>query len=273
VLVNGKLLPYLEVEPRPYRFRLLNGSNGRFYSLTLTEGAELVQIGTDAGLLPAPVHVKALTIAPAERADLIVDFSRHAGKRITLRNQVVPIMQFRVSNKAGGAVVPLPKQLRSVPKLSEASAVRTRQLTLEEVDTVLDDPMVHLLNGSRWSDPITERPVIDTTEIWSFLNLTADTHPIHLHLVRFQILDGRSFDVPLYLVSKKLRYTGEPYPPEPNEAGWKDTVRVNPGTVTRIIVNFEGYVGRYVWHCHILEHEENEMMRPYEIVASDQHSD
>jgi spore coat protein A, manganese oxidase len=86
-------------------------------------------------------------------------------------------------------------------------------------------------------------------------------------LVRFQILDRRRFDAPRYMGDLGLRFTGEPIPPDPSEAGWKDTVRANPGTVTRIIVRFEGYAGRYVWHCHILEHEDNEMMRPYEVVA------
>jgi spore coat protein A len=120
--------------------------------------------------------------------------------------------------------------------------------------------------GKRWHEPVSEKPVLGTTEIWEFLNLTDDAHPIHLHLVRFQILDRRPIDVDSYIYENKLRYTAEAAPPEPNEAGWKDTVRVSPGSSTRIIVKFEGYTGRYVWHCHILEHEDNEMMRPYEIV-------
>jgi len=150
----------------------------------------------------------------------------------------------------------------------EASAVRTRQLTLEEYDNVLAEPMTHLLNGKRWQDPVTENPVLDTTEIWSLVNLTDDAHPIHLHLVRFQILDRRAFDVTEYLVHKRIRYVGEAFPPDANEAGWKDTVKATPGAVTRIIIKFEGYAGRYVWHCHILEHEDNEMMRPYGVIKS-----
>jgi spore coat protein A len=124
-----------------------------------------------------------------------------------------------------------------------------------------------LLNNSRWHDPVTEKPVLDSVEIWSFINLTDDAHPIHLHLVRFQILDRRPFDMFTYLNEKTIRYTDDPVLPEPNEAGWKDTVRADPGMVTRIIVRFEGYAGRYVWHCHMLEHEDNEMMRPYAVVA------
>jgi len=108
--------------------------------------------------------------------------------------------------------------------------------------------------------------MLGASEIWEFLNLTDDTHPIHLHLVRFRILDRRPIDVSARIYDKKLIYTGDAVPPDPNEAGWKDTVRVSPGASTRIIVKFEGYAGRYVWHCHILEHEDNEMMRPYEVV-------
>jgi spore coat protein A, manganese oxidase len=123
-----------------------------------------------------------------------------------------------------------------------------------------------LLNGKHWHEPVTERPVLDSVEIWSLINLTDDSHPIHLHLVRFQILDRRPFDLFTYLNTKKLVYTGPPVAPDANEAGWKDTVRADPRVVTRIIIRFEGYAGRYVWHCHVLEHEDNDMMRPYDVI-------
>jgi len=125
-----------------------------------------------------------------------------------------------------------------------------------------------LLNGARWHDPVTENPTLDTVEIWSLINVTDDSHPIHLHLVRFQILDRRPFDVFTYLNDRELRYTAAAVPPEANEAGWKDVVRAEPRMVTRIIVRFEGFAGRYVWHCHVLEHEDFEMMRPYEVVRA-----
>jgi spore coat protein A len=114
----------------------------------------------------------------------------------------------------------------------------------------------------------TERPVISTTEVWSLANTTDDSHPIHLHLVRFQILDRRNFDVYTYRAEKKVVFTGPAIPPQPGEMGWKDTVRADPGMITRIAIPFEGYPGRYMWHCHILEHGDNEMMRPFEIVAT-----
>ncbi len=267
VLVNGKLLPYLEVQPRRYRFRLLNASNGRFYFLSLSGGLTFQQIGSDQGLLAGPVDVQRLDIAPGERADLVVDFSGQGGANILLNNLTSTLMQFRVAKGKATEESEVPKTLRSVPRMAESSAVRTRRLTLEEVDNVLAEPVTHLLDGKRWHDPISEKPVLGTTEIWEFLNLTDDSHPIHLHLVRFQILDRRAIEVEAYLYEKKLRYTGPLVPPEANEAGWKDTVRVSPGSSTRIVVKFEGYAGRYVWHCHILEHEDNEMMRPYEVVA------
>jgi spore coat protein A, manganese oxidase len=126
--------------------------------------------------------------------------------------------------------------------------------------------MKMLLNKAHWSMPVTEKPVLDSTEIWSFVNLGGDAHPIHLHLVRFQVLDRRPFDVPAYNADESIVYTGPAVAPDTNERGWKDTVRADSGTVTRIIVKFEGYAGRYVWHCHMLEHEDNEMMRPYDVV-------
>jgi spore coat protein A, manganese oxidase len=268
VLINGKLLPYLDVQPRKYRFRIVNASNGRFYFLSLANGPSLHQIGTDQGLLPAPVTVSQLTIGPGERADIVVDFAEHRGQRILLQNSATTLMQFRVAQERVSDPSALPQKLRPVVKIAESDALRTRQLTLAEVDNLLRDPMVHLLDGKRWHEPVSEKPVLDTTEIWEFLNLTEDAHPIHLHLVRFQILDRRPINHTAYIYDKKLIYLAEAMPPDPNEAGWKDTVRVFPKGSTRIIVKFEGYTGRYVWHCHILEHEDNEMMRPYEVVKA-----
>lgn len=268
ILVNGKLLPYLEVEPRKYRFRVLNGANGRFFHLSFSNGAEFHQIGTDQGLLPAPVTLKMLTLAPAERADLIVDFSDHAGDQIVLRNDgLAPVMQFRVARGKAHDESSLPSSLRPVPKLAESDAVKSRDLMLVEVDDLRGDTASLLLNNAHWKDPITENPALNSVEIWNLMNVTDDSHPIHLHLVRFQVLDRRRFDTFAYQNQNILRYRGAAIPPEPNELGWKDTVRADPGMVTRIIVPFQGYPGGYVWHCHILEHEDNEMMRPYDVVA------
>jgi spore coat protein A, manganese oxidase len=280
LLVNGKLFPYLEVEPRLYRFRVLNGANGRFFHLSLSNGQAFHQIGTDQALLPAPVELKRLILAPGERSDLIVDFSQAAGDQIVLKNDSFNVMQFRVSrraeekdknSKARKEVASpgiLPSVLRPVPKIPESAAVQNRILTLAEVDDLVQRPVTMLLNNTHWNMPVTENPVLDSVEIWNLVNLTDDSHPIHLHLVRFQIIDRRSIDVAAYWATGKLKYFGDPIPPDPGEAGWKDTVRADPAMVTRIIIRFEGYTGRYVWHCHILEHEDNEMMRPYDVIAA-----
>ena len=267
VLANGKLFPYLEVEPRKYRFRVLNGSNARFFHLTLTNNLAFQQIGTDQGLLPAPVPSQRVSLAPAERADVIVDFSGNRGEKVILKNDNLNVMQFRVAASGAADSIVLPKTLRPVPRILESAAVKTRALSLVEVDDLIQRPMTMLLNNAHWSMPVTESPVLDSTEIWELANTTDDAHPIHLHLVRFQILDRRTFDVSTYWATGQIKFFGPPIPPEPGEAGWKDTVRADPGMVTRIIARFEGFTGRYVWHCHILEHEDNEMMRPFEVVA------
>jgi spore coat protein A len=267
-LINGTLLPFLDVRPRKYRFRVMNASNSRFYFLSLENGSPFQQIGTDQGLLAAPIAVSRLALAPGERADLVVDFREHRGKHILLMNLTAKLMQFRVGSDAAQDTSALPQTLRAIPGIAESDAILTRRLTLDELDNLVDEPMIHLLDGKRWHEPVSERPVLGTTEIWELLNLTDDPHPIHLHLVRFRILDRRPLDVSAKIYDNKVVYTGDAVPPEPNEAGWKDTVRATPGATTRIIVKFEGYTGRYVWHCHILEHEDNEMMRPYEVIAA-----
>ena len=268
ILVNGKLFPYLEVEPRRYRFRVLNGANGRFFHLSLSNGQTFHQIGTDQGLLPAPVPLDHVLVAPSERADLIVDFTDHAGEQIVVKNDAFTVMQFRVGKQKTKDPSSLPSALRPVPKIPESEAAKTRMLPLIEIDDLVQNPVTMLLNRAHWNMPVTEDPILNSVEIWNLINLTNDSHPIHLHLVRFQILDRRRFEPFTFKVRGELKYTGNPVPPDPNEAGWKDTVRADPGMVTRIIVRFEGFVGRYVWHCHILEHEDNEMMRPYDVIAA-----
>jgi spore coat protein A len=267
MLANGKLAPYLDVEPRKYRFRVMNGSNARFFRLSFGELLEMQQIGSDQGLLAAPVRRKRLLIAPAERMDIVFDFSGLAGQKILLKSDSFDIMQFRVAAHGEADTSQLPPVLRTVKRIPESQAVRTRRLTLDETMDKVQQSMGMTLNNTPWHMPITEKPVINTTEIWELVNLTEDTHPIHLHLVKFQLLDRRDFDVFHYQDKGELRFTGAAQTPAAEEAGWKDTVRCESGQVTRIIVPFEGYTGRYVWHCHILEHEDNEMMRPYEVVA------
>ena len=269
VLINGKLFPYMAVAPRKYRFRVLNAANGRFFHLSLSNGDVFHQIGTDQGLLPAPVPIRQVQLAPGERADLVVDFAEHAGAEIVLRDDFQPVMQFRVDKRKITDPSSLPTTLRPITRFAESDAIKTRTLTLAEVDDLVQNPVIMLLNNTRWSAPVTENPLLNSVEIWNLMNVTDDSHPIHLHLVRFQILDRRRFDAFAYQNENILRFRGAAVPPEPYEAGWKDTVRADSGMVTRIIMRFEGFTGRYVWHCHILEHGDNEMMRPYEVIAGE----
>lgn len=273
-LVNGMIWPHLEVEPRQYRLRIVNGSNARFYRLKLRveDSGEsrtdlFRQIGTDGGLLPRPVDVppEGLLLAPAERADVIVDFRDFAGRNLVLVNDApapfpsggdlrlphLEVMQFRVVRACAGDPFFLPDALSSVVPLDPATARATRAISL--VENPPGSGMLKL-NGKGFRDGVDETPEVDTVEVWEFDNTTDDAHPMHLHLVQFQVLE-------------RLKPDGTPGSPvDDNERGWKDTVRTNPQEVTRIIARFEGYTGQYVYHCHILEHEDHDMMRAYVVV-------
>jgi len=267
MVVNGKVQPYHEVEARKYRLRIANTANSRFFSLAFSNRQSFQVIGSDQGLLPAPVEMKRLVLSPAERIDIVVDFSQSRGQNVQLISDSLQLMQFRVGHEQVKDESVVPHLLRPVERIPESRSIRTREMTLNEYDSDYGEPMVMLLNRKHWVEPVTEIVKLNSTEIWSLLNLTEDTHPIHLHLVRFQILDRQSFATFDYLSDAKLRLTGPKLPPAAHEMGWKDVVQCPPGMVTRIIVPFQGYAGRYVWHCHILEHEANDMMRPYHVIV------
>ena len=281
ILVNGKVWPYLELEPRKYRFRIINGSNSRFYKMKLSSKSNFYQIGTDGGLFEKPVVTKEIMLAPAERADVIIDFSGLRGQNVLLTNNApapfpqgnLPdpgttgqIMQFRVClplSKQDYSTIPY--RLSTITYLKEKKAIIQRNLTLSTKPDIYGRS-IHLLENKTWDDPITTKPQLGNIEIWNILNLTRASHPIHLHLVNFQILGRQPFDTEYYEETGKVLATGNTVPPDLNERGWKDTVRANPGEITRIIARFAPYTGLYPWHCHILEHEDHEMMRPFEVV-------
>lgn len=281
IIVNGKAYPYLDVEPRKYRFRIANGANARFFRMRLNSGHPFYQIGTDGGLLEKPVKVDELLLGPAERADVVIDFKGLYGKKIVLTNDAPTpfpdgdpvelattgqIMQFRVSLPLYGKDSSvIPTRLSQFEFLSEDHAILTRNLPLIETKDKYGR-LFMLLDHKRWDDPISEKPKLGSIEIWRLVNETMDTHPIHLHLVHFQILDRQPFDVEHFQNKGDIIFTGDPIVPDPNEGGWKDIVNAHPGEVTRIIARFTPYSGRYVWHCHMLEHEDHEMMRPYEVI-------
>ena len=439
ILVNGKSWPYLEVEPRRYRFRFLNASNARMYGLFLTSDnsthvPDMWQIGTDGGLLDKPVSISSfvpftynpsnlcppknpnlgpvftdpcLFMAPGERMDMIIDFTGFEGKTFVLNNdspapfpsggtEMDPdveglVMQFRV-------VKPLSSPDRSFNPAAPGATLRrgdkairrfvtpqgtlapdvtpnlTRSLVLiEQEDPYSTAPVVVLLNNTSYdgrnpynnqpvpdsvpfnngSVYVTELPQVGATEIWEIVNMTPDAHPIHIHLIQFQILNRQVYyvgnivppftcpnsyrdlyeslwshrtDLPstvppgtVYSYGPPLSYLSTsllggnpdvtPYlqgpiiPCDPNEYGWKDTIKMFPNTVTRLVVRFApqdvpvgdtagenffqfdptttlgqrdtfGYPGGsgYVWHCHILDHEDNMMMRPMMVCKKAQKS-
>jgi spore coat protein A len=354
ILTNGTAYPVLTVEARPYRLRLLNACNARFLNpvlvrpkgttfpdntepLTTSRGPFFLQIGTEGGYLPRAVRVNEraglrLLLAPAERADLLVNFTGLAGQEFILFNNAPgpfpggnPIFDYYPGNPNTPVSTPgFGPNTRTLLKIAvvapTVTVVRPTAAALNAVlPTVIDPPLVTqvpgvptpvpagvfvrrlTLNegfdeygrlaqfigtnvatnpgffGRRYTDQATEVVAAGTTEVWEIANLTADSHPIHFHLVNVQILSRRPFNVLTY--NGFPTYTGPAVPPDNNELGWKETVRMNPGEVIRVIMKFTLPAvpftvppsprtggNEYVWHCHILEHEEHDMMRPLVVV-------
>jgi FtsP/CotA-like multicopper oxidase with cupredoxin domain len=315
MVVNGKTWPFLNVEPRKYRFRFLNGSDSRFIVLGFNNmNLNFTVIGTEGGFLPAPVVLKELLIGPAERFDVIVDFSKFKkGDQLILQNSGpdVPFGGFPipVADRADPAttgkvmmfkVVPLTATdtsaipaLPTITNLDPTDGVPPRKVSLNELEswTVCVDvnnvavscsdlasigklaPLAAQLGTvdddgmpvpKAWMDAITEKPDVNTTEVWEIYNFTVDAHPIHVHQTMFQVIDrqGMVIDPQTGMPVMPLELVGTPRPPEVWESGFKDTVIAYPGEVTRIKALFD-IQGLYVWHCHILSHEDNEMMRPF----------
>jgi spore coat protein A len=298
MLVNGKVWPFLDLEPRLYRFRILNGCNARILNLGLG-GAPMWQIGAEGGMWDRSVPVRQLVLAPAERADVVVDFSRLAGRTTVVANHKPPqpvvtpapelpqVMQIRVGttvSQPGPTTVPanLPGRAANLP-----GPDLTRYITLNEVAADTDRWFLNL-NGMHFREPgepitATETPRVGTVEDWVYVNLTEDTHPMHLHLVTFQVIGRTPFDAKAYRdthggptgvpggIDPAPYATGPMQPPDPTERGFKDTVKANPGYFTTIRARFELPAGvaapqDYVHHCHIVEHEDNDMMRPFTVL-------
>lgn len=286
ILVNGKTWPVLNVEPRKYRFRFLNGSDSRFYKLYLGNAIPFVQIGTDGGLLNAPVALNQMILGPGERKDVIIDFSIPAllGHTILLKNNarspfpmgetvdpqtVGQIMAFRVTVPLKGVDSSvIPSVLRPAPIAALDLADNTRQLLLIETEDEFERLKPQLgtsaLGPLDWDSPITENPMLNAIEEWEVINFTEDAHPIHLHLVNFQIVNRQKFNAHRYVPGNpiSLQLLGQAKFPTADESGWKDTAVMYPGEVTRIRAKFDTE-GLYLWHCHILSHEDHEMMRPF----------
>jgi spore coat protein A len=287
ILVNGMTWPVLDVEPRQYRFRVLNGADSRFFNLFLSNGQQITQIGTDGGFLNAPVSMNQMLIAPGERKDIILDFSHPSlwGQTIIMRNNAKSpfpkgaatdpqttgqVMAFRITKplNANYPLTNLPATLRT-PIVPLQTNLAPRKLILFEAEDEYGrlKPMLGTVNDGvlEWHDPITENPMLNSTEIWEIYNETADAHPIHLHLVNMQLINRQKFIASIDEENGKpsnIRLIGQPKYPGPDEVAWKDTWVMYPGEVTRVIAKFD-VEGLYVWHCHILSHEDHEMMRPF----------
>ena len=290
MLVNGKVWPFLDVEPRMYRFRVLNGCNARILSLT-AGGATFWQIGAEGGMWDQPVRVSRLVLAPAERADVLVDFSKLAGQTLMLKNgkpaapvstpapSLTAVMQIRVGTsvtRPGPTTIPtsLPGVKADIP----GPVARKRYITLNEVGP--ETPEWHLnLDGAVFGVQQQE-PQVGTVEDWVYVNMTEDTHPMHLHLFMHQVIGRTPFDVDAYEEAfggaegvpgghdPTPFATGPMEPPAPEERGFKDTVKANPGYFTTVRGRFDLPSGvtppqSYVHHCHIVEHEDNDMMEAF----------
>jgi FtsP/CotA-like multicopper oxidase with cupredoxin domain len=311
LIVNGRTWPFLEVEQVRYRLRLLNGCQSRFLILDFGDipGVQVWQIGNDGGFLAAPVHISADTrnrvlLAPAERADVIVDFRRVPLGQHVLRNlgpdepfgggepdeDFTPadpqttgqVMAFRVVRPRGPDPSTPPRHLQLPAERPLPSASLTRPLALMEVmgmgtdadGAAVDGPTEAVLGqvvddepmALEWMSPVTENPLVGDTEVWEFYNTTPDAHPMHIHEVIFEVVEreGLVLEDDEETPVRPLEPDGQVRPPEPWETGRKDTVIAYPGQVTRVKARF-GTPGQYVWHCHIVEHEDNEMMRPYRV--------
>jgi len=314
MVVNGRTWPVQAVEPDMYRFRILNGCNSRFLMLKLVTATDIntpatwvdlpsrfIQIGAEQGLLPQPVVVDRLLMGPAERADVIVNFSDVApgtqvylvnigpdepfggGEPNTDFNSADPsttgqVMMFNVvaDNVGRGENFSIPV---SVTTETIPEPTVTRRISLNEMmSEIWDGPAAALLGTyddgvptpMMWVDMITEMPMLGDTEQWEIYNFTADAHPIHLHLVGFQVVNRQrltNLDIEGIATPPSFPDSeAQPREPEPWETGLKDTVIAYPGEVTRIKATFDK-PGLYVWHCHIVEHEDNEMMRPMYVLS------
>jgi len=316
ILVNGKAWPYLEVDRGVYRFRILNATQLNDYRLTLSNGMPFWVIGSDGGLLDAPVLVAELDVSCGERYDILIDFGElRPGERVVLKNtmqiawagqlvgatQVPEVMQF-VAKEAQGPYRWVPNRLRggfrrppALPAIETPAHVRPMTL-LTQVDLRrlrLLTTLVMSMNNLRFDDPGYDIPQQGTTERWDLINadVLGQVHAMHLHLIQFRVvgrhdLDRRRYnrDHPLPPLGQRWSPPADDYligplkPPAPYEAGWKDTVRCPPNTVTHVVVRwptrdelgfdpdapYDTPMGDqergYVWHCHLLDHEDHEMM-------------
>ncbi|KAH7404032.1 hypothetical protein KP509_15G007300 [Ceratopteris richardii] len=303
IIVNGKAWPYMNVQRRKYRFRIINSSNARFFRFALDDGSSFTQIGSDSFYLEGPVELKSNLLAPSEIMDVVIDFSKMKNSTVILTNDAPypfpdgdepgetdgKVMQFVIKDGNVSDKASVPAQLRPVRRLSEDEAVLSRNIVLYEFDSPSGEPTHLTINFVNFSAAVTELPKIGTTELWHIINLTPDNHPFHVHLAGFQVLRQQKIkDVDelsacavlhkgIEACDLKKHIDADALSPPRNEAGWKNVFKMQPFYITSILVHFAmtdsnpfpfdptGEPG-YAYHCHILDHEDNIMMRPYMLV-------
>ncbi|SDY71391.1 Multicopper oxidase with three cupredoxin domains (includes cell division protein FtsP and spore coat protein CotA) [Geodermatophilus africanus] len=263
ILVNGVPWPTMKVEPRKYRFRVLNGSLARGYTLKLSNGKPFTVIATDGGFMPKPQTVTTLTIGMAERYEIVIDFADLKGTKVQLLNGGVKnardydhtgkVMQFEVgttvTSTEGNSIPSALGPVHPTMTLDPAAAVATRRMELERSNGLW------VINGETWDDVVKSKyehvfanVAPNSTEIWEVHNSSGGWfHPLHVHLIDFQVLsrNGR--------------------PPRPEELGPKDVVYVGEGETVRLLMRFDHEEGRYMIHCHNLSHEDHDMMTQYQV--------
>jgi spore coat protein A len=247
ILVNGVPQPYFKVGDRKYRLRILNASNSRSYDLALSSGQSFIQIGSDSGLLPAPVRRTRILIGPAERVDVVIDFAKRLNQKIVLQNLAATgslrqLMQFRITRDLTDNSS-VPTKLRSLPSIDATSAItRTFEFGRERI-------------GGRWTinglvfDPerVDAQPKLGTTETWVLRNKSSTNHVIHIHDVDQQLVSRNGVAAARHELMKE---------------SWQLAI----GETVEIKLKFTDNLGKFVFHCHILEHEDAAMMAQFEVV-------
>ena len=254
LLVNGVPWPFLEVAPVRYRLRLLNACNARRLRVALDppppSGPSFAQIGSDGGLLETPQPLEDIYLTPAERFDVVVDFGRYpAGTTVVLTNALDEgvlgaVLQFRVSRPAVRDDTSVPARLSQVERLDPARAVTTRDFVFNKAER--GDETVWTIQDQLFDPTVSlAEPRLGDIELWTFTSGSGH-HNVHVHLDPFQVVD---------------REGGL----NPEDVGWKDSVRLTPNKKVTLAVRFTDYPGRYVFHCHVLEHEDMAMMANFHV--------
>ncbi|PSR91090.1 Multicopper oxidase [Actinidia chinensis var. chinensis] len=304
IIVNGKAWPRMIVRRRKYRFRIINASNARFFKFFFMSGLRFIHVASDSVYLERPVTLKEILLAPSEIADVIVDFSESKSHSAILANDAPypypsgdpvseansKVMKFIIKHQREVDTWPFPNKLIKYPSPDLSNALVTRYIAMFEYTSDIGEPTHLYLNGKSYDEPATETPKVGTTEVWDVINLTEDNHPLHVHLGLFVVLDQTELvdieefkdcmtkmnDAIKCQISKYAR--GKKVQVLAHEKGWKNVYKMTPGFVTKILVRFS-YIHSnasyafdatkepgYVYHCHILDHEDNVMMRPLKFI-------